>query len=88
MRTGEVQERPDGHDASRVDVVMRDVIMPFDMVEIDRVGNARHLVQVLQIPGEMRVIDNAPEVAFEMAMIHRIEPKQRDKQSPVGLDEL
>ena len=73
---------------SRIGRVMRAVIVPFDVVEIDRVGDACHLVQVFEIPGELRVIDDTPEVAFEMAMINGIEPKQRDKQSPVGLDVL
>ena len=88
MRASEIQERTDGDDAGRIDVVMRDVIVPFDMVEIDRISDACHLVQVLEITGEVRVIHDAPEAAFEMAMVDGIEPKQRDKQSPIGLDEL
>ena len=36
----------------------------------------------------MRIVDDAPEIAFEMAMIDGIEPEQGDKESPIGLDEL
>ena len=52
---------------------MRHVVVPFDMVEIDRLGNARKLVEILEITGEMRIVDDAPEVALEMTMVDGIE---------------
>ena len=68
--------------------MMRHVVVRFDMVEIDRLGDTGNLVEILQVAGQVRIVDDAPEVALEMAMVDGIEPKQRDEQSPIRFDEL
>ena len=88
MRALQVQQRSQGDDASRVDIIVRHVVVPFDVVEIDRLGHARKLIEILEITGEMRVIDDAPEVAFEMTMVDGIEANERDEETPIGFDNL
>ena len=88
MRAVEVQQRADGDNAGRVDVFMRHIIVSLDMVEIDRLSNARKLVEILKITGEMGIVDDASKVALEMAMVDSIEADERDEETPVGLDNL
>ena len=88
VRALQIQLRSDGDDAGRVDVVMGHVVVPLDMVEIDGLRDTLHLVEVPKVAVEMGVVDDAPEVAFEMPVVDGIEPEQRDKQPPIGLDEL
>ena len=78
----------DGNDAGRIEFAMGAVVVPFDVIEVHRVGDAVGLIQISQIAEEVRIIDDAPEVAFEMAVVHGIEPDQRHEQPPVGLDEF
>jgi hypothetical protein len=49
MRSGKVLQRTDRHDAGRVDLVMRRVIVPLDVIEVHRRRDAAHLVEVAQI---------------------------------------
>ena len=67
---------------------MREVVMPLDVIEIHRVRNAGHLIEVFEVTGQIRVVDDAPDVAFEMSMIDGIKPDEGDKESPIGFDEL
>ena len=58
---------------------MRHVVMPFDVIQIDRLGDAGLLVQVHQIVLQVWIINDAPEVAFEVAVIHRVKTHERAK---------
>ena len=58
-----------GDDTSRIDVVMGDVVMLLDVVEVHGVGDAVGLVEVFEVAEEVRVVDDPPEVAFEMAVV-------------------
>ena len=49
VRCGEVLQRADRHDAGRVDLVVRRVIVALDVVEVHRRRDAAHLVEVAQI---------------------------------------
>ena len=78
----------EGDDTGRIDVVVGDVVMPLDVVEVDGVGNAVGLIEVFEIAEEIGVVDNPPEVAFEMAMVDGVEAYEGHKQAPIGFDEL
>lgn len=76
VRLIEVLDRSEGDDAVRIDVVMRHVVMPLDVVEVHRFGDAGPLIQVAGVAGQVRVVGNAAQVALEMAMVDRVEPDE------------
>ena len=53
--------------------------MPLDVIQVDRLGDAGLLVQVQQIALQIWIIDDAPQVAFEMAVINRVKTHERAK---------
>ena len=77
-----------GDDTGWIDVVVGDVVVPFDMVEVDGVGDAVCLIEIFEVAEEVRVIDNSPDVALEMAVVDGVETQEGDKQTPIGFDEL
>src|SRR4051794_38405127 len=48
-RPVEVEDRAEGHDAARVDGPVALVIVPLDVLEVHRPGDARDLVEVAQV---------------------------------------
>ena len=60
MRCRQVLVGADWHDTSRIDVVVRHVVMALDVVEIHGISNAVGLVEVFEIPEEVRVVDDSP----------------------------
>ena len=80
--------RTKGDDTGRIDIVVGNVIMPFDMVKVHGVGDAVNLVEVLEVAEEVRVVDDPPEVALEMAVVDDVEAHKGDEQAPIGFDEL
>ena len=53
---------------------MSNVVMTFDVIEVHRLGDARLLVEIAQIAIEVRVIDDASDVTFEVSVIYPIKP--------------
>jgi hypothetical protein len=88
MRRRQVLVRADRDDTGRIDVVVCDVVVPLDMIEIHGLGDTVGLVEIPEIPEEIRVIDDSPDVALKMAVVDHIEPNQRDKEAPVGFHEF
>ena len=88
MGCGQVLIGTHRDDAGRVDVIMCHIVVPLDMVEIDGLGDAVGLVEIFEITEQAWVIDDATEVAFEVAVIDRIESDQGDEQPPVRFDEF
>ena len=88
MRRRQVLVGADRDDTGRIDVVVRDVVVPLDMIEIHSLGNTFGLVEIPEVPEKIRVIDDSSDVALKMAVVHRIEPNQRDKEAPVGFHEF
>jgi len=86
MRRPETLRRTDRDNPGRIDIVVSKIIMTFDMVKIYRVGNAIDLIEIAQIPGQVRVVHDPSDVTFKMTMVNRVEPDQRDEQSPVCLE--
>ena len=85
MRRRIIDLRPDRHDARRVDRRVAAVIVRLDVVQVDRLGHARHLVEVAQVVRQVRIVGDPPQIALEMPDIDRIETDERREQPPVGL---
>ena len=72
-----MQLRADGHNAGRVDIVMRVVIMTFDVVEVDGLFHPGGVVKGLKKRLERRIVDDPLLVALEVAEV--------DEQKDQGL---
>jgi hypothetical protein len=72
VRSEEVLIRAKWHYTHGINVIMCNIVMTFDMIEIDRVGNAFLLIQVLEISKKIRIIHDTLNVAFKVSMIHGI----------------
>jgi len=85
MRSGEINVRAHRYHSRRVYRLVTRVVVIFYMLHIHGCGNAGLLIQITHIPGQIRIIHNAPDVAFEMTDVHRIKSYQCSKESPVCL---
>ena len=56
------------------------VIVTLDMINVDGVSKAGMLVQVARIAPQVRIIDESPQVAFEVTVVYGVEACQRRKQ--------
>ena len=88
MGGGEILVRAKGDNTGRIDVVVGDVVMPLDVVEVHSVGDAVGLIEVFEIAEEVGVVDDPPDVAFEMTVVDSVEAYEGDEQAPIGFDEL
>ncbi len=66
---------------------MRHVVVALDVIEIDGVGDAGLLIQIHQVTLQVRIIDDAADVALEMAVIDGVEPNECAEETPVGFDD-
>src|SRR5260221_2060375 len=82
-RRQEVELRPDGDNARRVERRVALIIVPLDMREIDGRSDARVLVELAGIISEVRVVDEPPHIAFEMPYIDGIKAHERCEQPPI-----
>jgi hypothetical protein len=64
-----------------------DVIVALDMVNVHRLGDAVDLIEIFKVAEQVGIIDDAPDIALKMTVADRVEPDERDKQTPVGFDE-
>ncbi len=81
----EMKLRAFGHDTCWVDGGMGIIVMLFDMSEIRGVAEGRHGVQAFQVSPQVWHVANAIAVAFEMAVIDRVETDQRCIEANIGL---
>lgn len=88
MSRGELLIGADRDDTGGIDVIVRDVVVPFDMVEIHSLCDAVGLVQVFEIAEKVRVVENSSDIALEMSVVHRIKPNERHEEPPVGFYKL
>ena len=79
MGSAETKVGTDRDNARRVDFPMGHVIMALDVIEINGLCDTRNLIQLLQGALEVRVVDDAPNVTFEVTVLHRIEPHEGAK---------
>ena len=85
---GEILVWTEGDDTGRIDIVVGDVVVPLDMVEVHGVGDAVGLIEVFEVAEEVGVVDDPPDVAFEMTVVDGVEAYEGDEQAPIGFDEL
>src|SRR5262245_36945946 len=88
MGTGEVEFWSHGDDARGVDVAVGEVVVTFDVVEVDRVSNAGLLVEIEHVSVQIRIIHDAPQIALEVPVIHCVEPDEGAEKPPVCLRNL
>lgn len=81
-------QRAKRNDSRGIDVVVRDVIMPFNMVEVDRVGDAVDLVEISQVAEQVAIVDDPAEITLEMAVVDGIKPYQRHEEPPIRFGDL
>ncbi len=58
------------------------------MFEVHCLADARALVQLAQPAGEIRIVFDAPQVALEVSVVHRIEAHQGGEQADIGLGQV
>src|SRR5690554_141257 len=88
MRDAQIKPFTQRHHPCWIDHVVTVIVMLFDVPEIHRARYTRPLIQLAGITSQIRVILNAANVAFEMAMIDRVKPYQCGEQPPVRFGEL
>ncbi|GCC49504.1 hypothetical protein chiPu_0033935 [Chiloscyllium punctatum] len=84
VRCGEVEDGTERNDPGRIDRAMALVIVPPDMLEIHRRGDAGPLIDVARIGEQIWIIDQPPDVALEVPDIDRVEADQCREQADVG----
>ena len=78
-----ILSRANRNNPGRVDIVVCEIIMTFDVIEIHRVGNTVELIEIPEIPMQVRVVSDSSNVTLEMAMINGVEPDQGNEEPPV-----
>src|SRR5947208_15044515 len=86
VRLCQIKRWADGNDPGRINLRVRHIIMALDVIEINGVSYSGLLIQIHQVALQIRVINDAAQVALEMAVINHVEPDKRAKKSPVGFD--
>ena len=84
VRLAKIERRADRDDAGGINFRVRHVVMTLDVIEVDGLGDTGLLIQVHQVTLQVRVIDDAADVAFEVTVIDDVKPDERAEKSPVG----
>ena len=87
MRFHQIEFWADRYDAGGINLCLRHVIVTLDVIEVDGLCDTRLLVQIHQVSLKIRVINNASDVALEVAVIDDVKPDQGAEKSPVGFDD-
>ena len=72
MRSVEIKLRSQGDDTMRIDGFMALVIVVFNVMNVYRFCNARHLIDSAQIIRQIWEVIDALAIAFEMADINSV----------------
>ena len=84
MRSDQVQITwPERHDTGRIDVSDR-VVAALDAGNVGDLGYARPLVELAQVVRQVVILVYVIAIAFEIAVIGRVEPHQRHVEAPIG----
>ena len=75
----------EGNDTRGVNVIVGDVVMAFDLIHIHGVRHVIVLIEIFEVAKQIGIINDAPDITFEMSMVHRVESDERDEQPPVCL---
>jgi hypothetical protein len=87
VRLGQIEFGADWYDAGGINCCLRHVVVTLDVIEVDGLGDTRLLVQIHQVSLKIRVINNASDVALEVAVIDDVEPDQGAEKSPIGFND-
>lgn len=79
-----IESRSHGDNARRVNVPLA-IVARLDQFEIRSLFDARPLVELAQVVGEIGVVLKAIKVTLEMTVVNEIESQQCRKGPPVGL---
>ena len=58
--------------------------MPLDLIDAYRLGDAGHLIKIAGVIPQIGIVGDAPQIAFEMAVINAVKADQRREQPPVS----
>ena len=88
MLLQELQETsPPRDDGVPVEVRMAAVVMGFDLLHVNGLPYAHHLVQILAIPEQRRRVGHRPDVALEVDGVYLVKSNQRDEETEIGLSQ-
>ena len=87
MWSAKIERRTKRNDARRINFGVRHVIVTLDVIDVNRLGDSRVLIQVQQVPLQIGIIDNPSNVAFEVSVINDVEPDQGTEKPPIGFDD-
>lgn len=71
------------NDTRGVNVIVGDVIMAFNVIHIHGFGHVIVLIEIFEVAKQIGIINDAPDITFEMSVIHRIESDERYEQTPI-----
>jgi hypothetical protein len=57
------------------------------MVEIARCFELRTLIEIFEIVPEVRIVENSPQIALKVTVIHRVEAVEGGKHTNVSFGE-
>ena len=83
----EANNRPERHNASGINFLVRHVVVPLDVIDANGFGDSGLLIKIEQVTLQVRVIDDPAKIAFEMSVIYDVEPNQRAEETPIGFDD-
>src|SRR5210317_1078220 len=79
--------RPSGHDAVRIEALVRPKVMGLDVVPVTGLPYPWQRQHAVNIGAEVRVVEDAAEVALEVHHVDQIKANQRWEQTKVGFGE-
>ncbi|MNR36436.1 hypothetical protein D3C85_1543530 [compost metagenome] len=88
MGRGEILLWTFWHNPGRVDGLVAAVVVILDVGKIHCLGNPRPLIHLPQPVRQVRIIGNAPQVALEVAVVHRVKTNQRGEQANVRFGQV
>ena len=77
MRSAEIVRRTLRDYPGRIDGRVAGIVVPLDLIEVDGLGDARDLVQLAQVVPQIWIVDDAPQIAFEVTVIDSVEADER-----------
>src|SRR5262249_36300448 len=83
-----VDRRTNRHNAGWVDLTVAHIVVALDVHKIHRRGDAGPLVELARIGPKVGIIDQSPDVTFEVAIIDGIETDKRGEEPPIGFGRL
>ena len=68
--------------------MVRHVVMALDVIEVDGLAETALLKQIARVGPKMRVVDDSPQVALEVAEVDAVETHERGEETDVRLGQL